>query len=103
MTLYVKTNFMINDNEPTDYYPRRNKWLRAICIVVILVAFGFAEALLWFLALIQFFWVIVKSEPNEHIQSFAYKLSKWTSNAISFSLWRTDMPPFPFTKWPDDS
>ena len=94
---------MINDDEPTDYYPRRSKWIRAIYTLVVLIAFGFAEALLWFLALIQFFWVLFKVEPNRHIQGFAGKLIKWTSIAISFCLWRTDMPPFPFTKWPEDS
>ena len=94
---------MIEDDNLTDYYPRRSKWLRAIFIIVILIAFGFAEALLWFLTLIQFFWVIFKGEPNKYIQSFAIRLIKWTSQAISFSLWKTDLPPFPFSALPDES
>ena len=75
---------MTDDGNPSDYYPRRSKWLRAIFVLVILIGFGFAEALLWFLALVQFFWVVFKSEPNEHIQKFAGRLIKWVSSAISF-------------------
>ena len=94
---------MIDEHDTDDYYPRQKKWLRSIFIIVILFGFGFAEALLWFLTLIQFFWVLFKSEPNLHIQRFGDKLIKWTSNAISFCLWKTNLPPFPFGPWPNDS
>ena len=94
---------MVNKTEPTDYYPRRSKWLRAIFVIVILVGFGLGEAILWFLAFVQFFWVLFKSEPNEQIQVFADMLIKWTSLAISFCLWKTDLPPFPFSPWKDDA
>ena len=86
-----------------DYYPRHKKWLRALFTVVILIGYSFAEALLWFLALIQFIWVLFNGEPNNHIQRFASKLVKWTASAILFCLWKTDMPPFPFSPWPEDN
>ncbi len=92
---------MAKNEDLNDYYPRRNKWMRAIFIIVVLIGFGFAEALLWFLALVQFVWVVFKTEPNLHIQKFCGKLIRWTSSAISFCLWKTDNPPFPFSPWPD--
>ncbi len=93
---------MVDEGEQTDYYPRRSNWLRAILIIIVLIGYGFGEALLWFLALIQFFWIVIKSEPNPHIQRFAGRLIKWTSAAISFCLWKSDKAPFPFAPWPDD-
>ena len=92
---------MTKNEDLNDYYPRRSKWLRAIFIVVVLIGYGFMEALLWFLALVQFFWVIFKGEPNLNIQQFSVKIISWTSSAISFCLWKTDTPPFPFSPWPD--
>lgn len=92
---------MSNDDIPGDYYPRRSKWLRALFVVIILVGYGFAEALLWFLALVQFLWTVFKAEPNHHIQDFGDRLINWTSTAISYCLWKTDLPPFPFSPWPD--
>ena len=94
---------MSDEDTSNDYYPRRGKWTRAVFILIILFSYGFAEALLWFLAIVQFFWVIFKSEPNHHIQLFAGKLIRWTSIAISFCLWKTDTPPFPFSPWPDQT
>ena len=94
---------MSDDSELTDYYPRQRKWLRALFMLVVLVGYGFAEALLWFLTLVQFFWVLFRGEPNQYIQQFANKLVKWTSSAILFCLWKTNMPPFPFSPWPDDN
>ena len=93
---------MADEDNLTGYYPRRRKWLRAVLVIVVLVAFGFVEALLWFLAIVQFFWVIFKAEPNQNIKNFAEKLIKWTSTAISFCLWKTDNAPFPFSQLPDD-
>ena len=93
----------MEDDNSIDYYPRRSKWVRAIFVIVVLIGYGFAEALLWFLALVQFFWTLLKAEPNQHIQRFAIRLIKWTSSAISFCLWKTDRPPFPFSSWPDEN
>ena len=93
---------MSDDNKQTDYYPRQSKWIRGVFIVIILIGYGLAEALLWFLTAIQFFWVIFKAEPNKHIRDFAYKLKSWTSGAISYCLWETNIPPFPLTSWLDE-
>ena len=92
---------MSNESEPNDYYPRRSKWRRGILMLVILFCYSFAEALVWFLSFVQFFWTVFKAEPNQHIQNFADNLIKWASHAISFCFWKTDMPPFPFAAWPD--
>ena len=94
---------MSDQGNPIDYYPRRSKWVRAVFSIVVLFGYGFAEALLWFLTLLQFLWVGFKAEPNEHIQRFSGRLITWTSTAIAFCLWKSDLPPFPFTSWPDES
>ena len=89
------------NEKPNDYYPRRSKWIRALYTIVILVGYGFSEAVLWFLAGIQFISVIFRGEPNLFIFDFSDGLTKWNTSAISFCLWRTESPPFPFSRWPD--
>lgn len=89
------------DEKSDDYYPNRSKWVRAFYAIVILFAYGFSEALLWFLTGIQFFSVIFRGEPNNYIYNFSDGLTKWNTSAISFCLWKTDRPPFPFSRWPD--
>jgi hypothetical protein len=92
---------MSPDEKPTDYYPSRSKWVRALYTIVILVGYGFSEALLWFLAVVQFISVIFRGEPNLYIYDFSDGLTKWNTSAISFCLWKTEKPPFPFSRWPD--
>jgi hypothetical protein len=94
---------MMPVEKPNDYYPSRSKWVRALYTIVILVGYGFSEALLWFLACIQFLLVIFKGEPNTFILDFSDGLSRWNSAAILFCLWKTERPPFPFSRWPDGS
>lgn len=92
---------MSPDENPNDYYPSRSKWIRALYTLVILVGYGFSEALLWILAVIQFFSVVFRGEPNIYIVNFSDGITKWNSSAILFCLWKTERPPFPFSHWPD--
>lgn len=92
---------MSPDEKPNDYYPSRRKWVRALYTIVILIAFGFSEAILWFLAVLQFLFVIFRGEPNVYIHDFTDGLTKWVVSAISFCLWKTEKPPFPFSNWPN--
>ena len=93
---------MTDGHEPSDYYYKQNRWLRALCTIVILFGYGFSEALLWFLAIFQFFWYLFKSEPNIFIQDFGSSLIRWNGSAIGYCLWKQDDAPFPFSSWPKD-
>ena len=94
---------MSPDQKPSDYYPSRGKWVRTLYTIVILVGYGFSEALLWFLAVIQLLSVIFRGEPNSYIYEFSDSLGKWSSSAISFCLWKTERAPFPFSNWPNEN
>ena len=91
------------DSKPNDYYPNRSKWTRAFYAIVTLVGYGFSEAILWILTVIQILSVVFKAEPNKYISDFSNSLIKWNSSAISFCLWKNDKPPFPFSRWPDEN
>jgi len=89
------------DKNPNDYYPTRSKWVRVFYAIVILFGYGFSEAILWILTVIQILSVVFRAEPNKYIYEFSSSLIKWNSSAISFCLWKDDRPPFPFSRWPD--
>jgi hypothetical protein len=92
---------MSKEDIPSDYYPRRNKWVKALFTLVILFGYGFSEAILWFLTILQFFWTLFKAEPNFHIQKFGSSLIKWNGSAIAYCLLKSNEAPFPFSSWPD--
>tara|TARA_Y100001968_G_C19190600_1_gene634983 strand:- start:37 stop:324 length:288 start_codon:yes stop_codon:yes gene_type:complete len=90
---------MLEEDTTEDYYPKQSKWLKALFVLIVLFGYSFVEALLWFLSIFQFAWVLFKGQPNEHVEDFGTNLIRWNSTAISYCLWKSDRPPFPFSKW----
>jgi|MDTB01.1.fsa_nt_gb hypothetical protein len=91
----------MQEENPTEYYPKQKKWIKAIFVLVVLVGYSFSEALLWCLSIFQFGWVVIKGETNQYVEDFGETLVTWNRAAILFCLWKKDQPPFPFSKWPD--
>ena len=94
---------MSSSENDGEYPPKQRYWKRALCAIVILVGYGISEALLWLLAIFQFFWTFSKGNPNTYVMSFGVALNKWNTGAIRYCLWISDDPPFPFQVWPDGS
>ena len=94
---------MSENESPSDYYPKQSRWMRGLCTLIILLGYGFSEALLWFLAIVQFFWCLFRRDPNVFIQEFGVSLVKWNASAIAYCLWDSDSAPFPFSSWPKSS
>ena len=102
MLIIEPRGHMIEEHESEDYYPKQSKWLKAVCVLIILFCYSFVEALLWFLSLFQFGWALFTGKPNEYVEDFGAALINWNRMAISYCLWKSERPPFPFTRWPKD-
>ena len=51
-----------------------------------------------FLALFQFFWLLITKEKNSSIADLASELKNWFGQAIQFMLAASDYKPFPWSK-----
>ena len=51
-----------------------------------------------FLALFQFFWLLITKEKNSSIVGLASGLKNWFGQAILFMLLASDYKPFPWSK-----
>ena len=51
-----------------------------------------------FLALFQFFWLLITKEKNSSIAGLASGLKNWFGQAIQFMLLASDYKPFPWSK-----
>jgi hypothetical protein len=79
----------------------RDVWMRGLFMLLFMIAFGFGQWLLNFLALVQFVWLLIAREPNRFIANFGTSLSTWLSEIGRFLTAATDDKPFPWRRWPD--
>ena len=90
----VATNRFCEDDAP---------WKRGAFVLFFLFCFALAEATLWVIALVQFFWILFKAAPNDAVRRFGSGLSDWAAATIRYLSADTAVKPFPFADWPAEA
>lgn len=75
-------------------------WMRGLFMVLFLFAFGLGETVLFFVALLQFFWLLATRQPNLLVKNFGSSLALWLGAVVRFLTCVSDDKPFPFAVWP---
>jgi len=75
-------------------------WLRGLFMLLLLLAFGVAQGLLWVAAIVQFLWLLFAGEPNAALAQFGRSLSRWLADTGRFLLGASEVKPFPWSAWP---
>jgi len=76
-----------------------NVWLRGLWMLLFALFFALGEALLWVLALVQFFWMLFAKTRNKPIADFGDDLADWVDRITRFQTGASEDRPFPFAKW----
>lgn len=71
--------------------------VRGIQMLIIGVMMNIGLAIIGFLALIQFLWMLFASERNSAIADLGVSIKDWYSNAIAFMLGNSEQKPFPWS------
>jgi type III secretory pathway component EscV len=82
-----------------ESFDKKSIWMRGLWMLVLAILFGFAEALLVLLAVIQFLWMLFGKEKNQPIADFGTDLADWLARVAKFQTAETEERPFPFAKW----
>ena len=77
---------------------RKNILIRGLQMVVIGIIFNLGITVLTFLAMVQFFWMLVTQSKNAFIADLGMSLKTWFGTAIEFLLGASDTKPFPWAK-----
>jgi len=78
---------------------RKAPWIRGLQMLILLICFAVAEAVLWLAALLQFGWILIGGSRNERIAEFGEDLSDWLARCTRFQTGATADKPFPWDKW----
>jgi len=85
---------------PHDKPSTRDLWMRGLFMLLFMIAFAIGVWVLNFIAIVQFIWLLVSREHNEHLARFGNSLSAWLAEVGRFLTCASDDKPFPWRLWP---
>ncbi len=88
---------MTQDTEASP--SRRQVWVRGFYMLVMVILWHVAEAVLITVAIIQFILALL-SVPNERLVQFGGGLARYLQQVAAYLTFASDELPFPFTDWP---
>lgn len=74
----------------------KDTWLRGLFMAIYAVLWGIAEVLLFAVALIQFFTVLLTGKKNPSLLMFGQKVSDYFHAVAEYVTFNRDDKPFPF-------
>jgi hypothetical protein len=83
-----------------DRSARRAVWMRGLFMLLLLLAFGVGQGLLWLVSVVQFLWLLFNEAPNAFLVRFGTSLSLWLAETARFVTCASDAKPFPWAAWP---
>ena len=78
---------------------RRPIWVRGFYMLLMIVVWQIAEAVLLGVAVIQFIFALMGG-PNERLTAFGGSLAQYLRQVAAYITYATDEMPFPFSDWP---
>jgi len=80
----------------------RSTWVRLVFMVVTGLLYGLSRLVVAALVTIQFFYVLLSGETNEHLKTFGHSLAIYSYQVIDYLSFNTETKPFPLeASWPD--
>lgn len=91
-------NEQTNDTQ-TNTGPR-SLWMRALFMLLMMLAYQVSVTLLFILAVIQFLIVVLNDAPNARLMDFGRSIGTYLKQVVQFLTFATEEAPFPFSDWP---
>ena len=79
---------------------RRNIWIRAIFMLLMVLAFHVCTTVLFFVVIIQFLMMLLNDTPNVRLVSFGRSMGSYLRQVVDYLTFATEEMPFPFSEWP---
>ena len=91
------------DDATRDRLSDGNVWVRGLHMVIFLIAYNIAEAVLVLISLFQFVAVLITGQVNEPLLRFSKNLTIYVADVFEFLTFNSELRPFPFEPWPDET
>ena len=86
----IKENLSIGDN-----------WVRALYMVLFLVAYSVSETIIAAIVVIQFIFKVTTNALNDQLKVFSARLNVYVFDILQYVTYQTEEKPFPFAEFPE--
>jgi hypothetical protein len=87
------------DDDDESYERGENPWMRGLHMLIFAALFYVGVWVMMATAVIQFLWLVVKSEKNTDVAEFGASLAKWMGALARFLTGASEDRPFPWKRW----
>ena len=79
-------------------------WLRLFFMLVVTFLYSVSRVVVGAVVVIQFFWVLLKNEKNQHLIQLGHSLAIYSYQITYYLTFNTEERPYPFDlEWPKSS
>lgn len=90
-------------NDTTAASAPRKKWVRALVMLLMAVAFQLAAWVLVCVAVLQLILSLATDSTNDRLRSFGRSVGRYLAQIADFVSYGTEEAPFPFSDWPSET
>lgn len=90
----------VSDSHETQR--RKSVWMRGLFMLIFAFLMNITGTVLAVVALVQFFWLLIKGEKHDGLAAFGRSLGKWFREVVAFQTVNTEEKPFPWAAWPSE-
>lgn len=78
----------------------KDKWLKALYIILFGVILEVIKLITWGVAILQFVMVLVTDKPIQRLLDFTKHLGQYAAQIVHFLSYNNNEKPYPFSDWP---
>ena len=80
----------------------KDKWVRALYMVLFLLIFTVAKFIVWIVIAIQFLMTLFTNNAHKKTLDFSEHLNTYIHQILSFLTYNSEIKPYPFSPWPGE-
>lgn len=90
------------DEEMKARLTSRNVWMRALYMIILMVAHYGAMIVLGLVVVFQFLVILFTGSANAQLLRLGQNLTRYIADILRFETFNSEDRPFPFSDWPDE-
>jgi len=88
------------DEAMKDRLTRTSTWVRGLYMLLFALIYSIAEILVAFIAIFQFFALLIAGRPMDRLVEFGDDLTVFVYEILQFVTFNSEDKPYPFGPWP---